>query len=79
MKETLSELDKLQIEISSEIENYKAAIRNEGSFEHVKVIYLRIRELEKQADALMQQANSKLQVHNASEFFSHNDSGFMIQ
>ena len=57
MQKTLSDLDKLQILITSRWGDYKQAIRDNKSFDEVKTIYMQIKELEKQADALMQKAN----------------------
>lgn len=61
MEKTLSQLENLQNLINSEKEKYKQAIKNNKKFEEVKVIYLKIKELEQRADELMQQANAKLQ------------------
>ena len=58
MEKTLDELSKIQNQILLETDRYKEAIRNNEHFEDVKVIYLKIKELQKAADALMQRANS---------------------
>jgi hypothetical protein len=58
MKKTLDELSKIQNQIHLETDRYKEAIRNNQKFEDVKVIYLKVKELQKVADALMQRANS---------------------
>jgi hypothetical protein len=58
MEKTLEELSKIQTQIHLETYRYKQAIRNNEKFEDVKVIYLKIKELQKTADALMQSANS---------------------
>ena len=78
MQKTLSDLDKLQTLITSRWAEYKQAIRDNRPFEEVKAIYVQIRELEKQADALMRKAND---LHSGTLPFSKppNDSGFMVQ
>jgi hypothetical protein len=58
METTLDKLTKLQNQIQIETDRYKEAIHNNQKFEDVKCIYLKIKELQKAADALMQQANS---------------------
>jgi len=58
MEKTLDELSKIQNEIHLETDRYKEAIRNNQNFEDVKVIYLKIKELQKAADVLMQRANN---------------------
>jgi hypothetical protein len=60
MKETLSELETVNALIIQEKEKYKQAIRNNQKFEDVKVIYLKIKDLEHKADELMQRAQSKI-------------------
>jgi hypothetical protein len=60
-KNILHKLDMLQAQINSEKEKYKKAIENNQKFEDVKVIYLKIKELEKEATTLMQHANK---LHN---------------
>jgi hypothetical protein len=57
MKKTLDELSKIQNQINLETDRYKEAIRNNQNFEDVKVIYLRIKVLQKAVDVLMQNAN----------------------
>jgi len=57
VRKTLSDLDKLQALINCEWQEYKQAITQNKKFEEVKVIYMHIKELEKQADALMPKAN----------------------
>jgi hypothetical protein len=57
MEKTLDKLAQLQNQIYSETNRYKEAIRNNQKFEDVKVIYLKIKELKKAADVLMQHAN----------------------
>ena len=78
MQKTLSELDKLQTLITSRWADYKQAIRDNKNFEEVKTIYMQIKKLEKQADALMRKANK---LHSGSLYFSKppDDSGFMVQ
>jgi hypothetical protein len=53
----LHELDMLQAQINLEKDKYKEAIRCDEKFEDVKVIYLRIKELEKKATILMEFIN----------------------
>ena len=65
MEASLLQLDKLQAMINSEKDKYEAAIRNNHQFEDVKVIYLRIKELEQKAHDLMLQANSKVDNGNS--------------
>ena len=77
MEKTLYEIEKLQITIASECRKYKKAIINNKPFEEVKVIYLHIKELRKEVDALMQRAN-KLHLNRESNLVM-NDSGFMVQ
>ena len=57
MKASLNELDKLQAQINSEKKKYKEAIHNNQQFEDVKVIYLKIKSLEKEANELMTHVN----------------------
>ena len=78
MQKTLSHLDKLQRLITSRWADYKQAIQDNRPFEEVKTIYVQIRELEKQSDALMRKAND---LHSGTFFFSTppDDSGFMVQ
>ena len=57
MQKTLSELDVLYNLINLEKDKYKEAIQNNQKFEDVKVIYLKMKELEKAADKLMKRAN----------------------
>jgi hypothetical protein len=57
MEKTLDELSQIQNQINLETDRYKQAIRNNEKFEDVKVIYLKIKELEKALDALMHRAN----------------------
>ena len=78
MQKTLSHLDKLQKLITKRSADYKQAIRDNKSFEEVKTIYMQIKELEKQADALMRKANK---LHSGTVYIpnSPNDSGFMVQ
>ena len=64
MKRTLLELDHLQNLINLEKNKYKDAIRNDQKFEDVKEIYLNIKQLQKQADTLMRQAN---QLHKTGK------------
>lgn len=58
------ELDKIQALINLEKEKYKRAIRANRKFKDVKVIYLRIKEIQKNADELMRQAN---ELHKNNE------------
>jgi hypothetical protein len=58
MEKTLDELGKIQNQILLETDRYKQAIRNNEKFEDVKVIYLKVKELQKAADALMERANN---------------------
>jgi hypothetical protein len=60
MERTLSELDTVYALINLEWEKYRQAIRGNQKFEDVKVIYLTIKELERKADQLMQQAHTKI-------------------
>ncbi|HYK45108.1 MAG TPA: hypothetical protein VEV83_08065 [Parafilimonas sp.] len=78
MQKTLSDLDKLQAFITLRWADYKQAIKDNKSFEEVKTIYMQIRELEKQADELMQKANN---LHSGTVRFSKppDDSGFVVQ
>ena len=57
VKKTLSDLDKLLALINSEWQEYRQAITQNKKFEDVKVIYMHIKELKKQADAFMPKAN----------------------
>ena len=57
MQKTLSDLDKLQALISRRWDEYKQAIQDNKKFEDVKRIYLQIKELQKEANALMEKAN----------------------
>ena len=57
MEKTLAKLTKLQDQINLETDRYKEAIRNNKKFEDVKVIYLKTKGLQKEADALMEHAN----------------------
>ena len=57
MEKTLHEIDQLQTKINLEKEKYKQSIMNHQKMEDVKVIYLKIKELEKQANDLMEHAN----------------------
>ena len=57
MQKTLSDLDKLQALITARWAEYKQAILDNKPFDEVKTIYRQIRELERQADTLMQKAN----------------------
>jgi hypothetical protein len=57
MEKTLAELTKLQDQINLEKNKYKEAIKNHQKFEDVKLIYLKIKDLQKAADILMQKAN----------------------
>jgi hypothetical protein len=45
-------------------ERYKQAIHGDQKFEEVKMIYLKIKDLEHKADELMQLANCKLENKN---------------
>jgi hypothetical protein len=56
MEKTFHELDLLQTEINLEKNNYKQAIINHKELADVKLIYLKIKELEKQASDLMHHA-----------------------
>jgi len=60
MQKTITRLDQLQSLINLEKERYKQAIKTDQKFEEVKLIYLKIKDLEQKADDLMQQAHSKL-------------------
>ena len=73
MQKTLSDLDKLQSLITARWADYKQAIRDNKSFEEVKTIYMQLKELEKQADALMRKAND---LHSG---IVPNEGGFMVQ
>jgi hypothetical protein len=64
MKQTLSELETVNALIILEKEKYKQAIQSNQKFEDVKVIYLKIKELERRADDLMQHAHSILPATN---------------
>ena len=57
MEKMLSEIERLQLLITSEWMEYRLSIRNDRPFEEVKIIYVHIKELQKQADNLMQRAN----------------------
>ena len=57
MQKTLSDLEEVQLLIRSKWLEYRVLIQNNRPFEQVKAIYLHIKELEKEADALMQRAN----------------------
>lgn len=78
MQKTLSDLDKLQTLITCRWADYKQAIRDNKNFDEVKAIYMQIKNLEKQADALMRKAHK---LHSGSLCFPKppNDSGFMVQ
>jgi hypothetical protein len=58
MEKTLDRLSEIQNQIRLETDRYKEAIRNNQRFEDVKIIYLKVKELQKVADALMERANS---------------------
>jgi len=73
MEKTLSDLDKLELLINSQWTMYKQAIKDNKSFEEVKSIYLKIKDLQKQADVLMQKAN---ELHSS---MSSNESGFLSE
>jgi hypothetical protein len=73
MEETLNELSKIQDQIHLQTDRYKEAIRNNQHFEDVKVIYLKIKELEKAANAIMQHANN---LHKQYRILCYNGSSF---
>ena len=56
----------LQAQINSEKNNYKEAIKDDHKFEEVKSIFLKIKNLQKEADALLQYAN---QLHEGYQKF----------
>jgi hypothetical protein len=60
MQKTIFKLDQLQSLINLEKEKYKQAIKTDQKFEEVKLIYLKIKDLENKADNLMKEAHSKL-------------------
>jgi hypothetical protein len=60
MKQTVSKLEALHYLINFEKERYLQAIKNDQKFEEVKMIYLKIKDLEHKADELMLQGISKL-------------------
>jgi|GEM_PF-5395283 len=60
MKTTMSKLDDLEHLINLEKKKYKQAIKSDQKFEEVKMIYLKIKDLEQKADELMQLAHNEL-------------------
>ena len=60
MQKTITRLDQLQSLINLEKERYKQAIKTDQKFEEVKLIYLKIKDLEQKADELMQLAHNEL-------------------
>jgi hypothetical protein len=60
MKMTMSKLDDLEYLINLERKRYKQAIKSDQKFEEVKMIYLKIKDLEQKADELMQLAHTKM-------------------
>ena len=60
MKMTMSKLDDLEHLINLEKKKYKQAIKSDQKFEEVKMIYLKIKDLEQKADELMQLAHNEL-------------------
>lgn len=58
MKKTISALDKLKLLIRVEKNNYTQAIRNNQTFREVKLIYLKIKSLEKDMHEMMHEANA---------------------
>ena len=64
LKQTISKLNDLQNLINLEKINYRQAIENDQKFEEVKVIYLKIKDLEHKADELMRLTNSKVENKN---------------
>ena len=57
MVKTLHELSLLQSQIQSEEKKYIEAIHNHKTLEDVKLIYLKIKDLQRQSNILMQHAN----------------------
>lgn len=55
MKKTISALEKLKLLLAVEKKNYIQAIRNDQPFSEVKLIYLKIKSLEKN----VQEANAE--------------------
>ena len=64
MERTLLELNRLQELINLEKAKYEEAIRNNQKFEDVKQIYLTIKQLQQEANVLMQHANK---LHRENE------------
>ena len=57
MNRLLSKLNYIQEQINLEKDRYEEAIRNDLQFEDVKVIYLKIKQLRKEADTVMRETN----------------------
>ena len=66
MEESLSELNKLQILIHEEYTNYRQAIKDDKEFAHVKIIYSRIKELQKEINELADSILVNLETKNSS-------------
>ena len=59
MKRIVEDLAKLQAEINREWENYKQALTTNMKSAEIKEIYLRIKNLEKEIDILMNSVNKR--------------------
>ena len=66
MEESLSHLDTLQILIHEEYTKYRQAIADDKQFAYVKVIYSRIKELQKQIDELTNSILVNLETKNSN-------------
>ena len=66
MEKTFSELDTIQVQINREISRYQKAIRDNKKFSDVKLIYLKIKNLQQTADELLERTRQLYKSENPS-------------
>ncbi|HYJ63497.1 MAG TPA: hypothetical protein VEV62_07125 [Parafilimonas sp.] len=66
MEKSLSDLDKLKALLDEEWARYKRAIKENKKLEDVKIIYIHIKEMQKELDEVADRIHQKIEERNSN-------------